>query len=107
MVPADTGAGRCGTPDGASASASFIAAGLPAPELRLECAVVGGAEPPAWAWAQVVLRVLPLMARLGVATAADVKPDTLAQRLQDEVVASDGVVIGPPLVGAWAHRGTE
>jgi hypothetical protein len=47
------------------------------------------------------------MARLGVATAADVKPDTLAQRLQDEVVASDGVVIGPPLVGAWAHRGTE
>ena len=81
---------------GLSLHASFIAAGLPVPELRLECAVMGGAEPPAWAWAQVVCGVLPFMEDLGIATAAEVQPGTLAQRLQDEVVAADGVVIGPP-----------
>jgi hypothetical protein len=91
---------------GLALHASFIAAGLPAPELRLECAVMGGAEPPAWAWAQVVQGVLPLE-DLGIATAADVQPDTLAQRLQADIVASDGIVIAPPLVGAWARRGIE
>jgi hypothetical protein len=92
---------------GLSLHASFLAAGLPTPELRLECAVMGGTEPPAWAWAQVVCGVLPLMEQTGIATTADVQPDTLAQRLQDDVVASNGIVIGPPLVGAWARRSTE
>ncbi len=91
---------------GLSLHANFIAAGLPTPELRLECAVIGGAEPPAWGWAQVVRGVLPLMEQVGVATAADVQPDTLAQRLQEEVAASNGIVIGPPLVGAWARSGS-
>ena len=43
------------------------------------------------------------MERLGVATAADVPPDSLAQRLLDDLVACDEIVIGPPLVGAWAR----
>jgi SAM-dependent methyltransferase len=92
---------------GLSLHADFVAAGLPAPELRLECAVMGGTEPPAWAWAQVVRGVLPFMEQLGIAGAADVQPGTLAQRLQHDVVASDGVVIGPPLIGAWARRRAE
>jgi hypothetical protein len=81
---------------------SFIAAGLPAPALRLECAL-SGSEAAAWGWANVVLGVLPLMERLGVTTAADLQPDTLAERLLRDVVASHGIVIGPPLVGAWAR----
>jgi SAM-dependent methyltransferase len=81
---------------------SFIAAGLPAPELRLECAL-SGSEVAAWGWANVVLGVLPLMERLGVTTAADLQPDTLAERLLRDVLASHGIVIGPPLVGAWAR----
>ena len=96
--------GRVAPRMGLSLYASFVAAGLPAPELRLECATVGGARAFAWGWANAVLGVLPLMERLGVTTAADLQPETLAQRLLDDVLAADGIVIAPPLVGAWSHR---
>ena len=43
------------------------------------------------------------MERLGVATAADLESGTLAERLLGDVVAADGVVIAPPLVGAWTR----
>ena len=88
---------------GLSLYASFIAAGLPAPELRLECGVGGGHRAAAWGWANAVRGVLPMMERLGVATAADLKPDTLAERLLGDILAVDGIVIWPPLVGAWAR----
>jgi hypothetical protein len=34
------------------------------------------------------------MERLGIATAGDIQPDTLAQRLLDDVLACDGIVSG-------------
>lgn len=86
---------------GLSLYPTFVAAGLPAPELRLECAVGGGEK--AWAWANVVSGVLPLMEQLGITTAAELAADTLADRLQDELRAADGIVISPPMVGAWAR----
>jgi ubiquinone/menaquinone biosynthesis C-methylase UbiE len=73
------------------------------PELRLECGVGGGRRAAAWGWANTVRGVLPMMERLGVATAADLKPDTLAERLLGDVLAADGIVICPPLIGAWAR----
>ena len=73
---------------GLSLYPTFIAAGLPAPELRLECAVGGGDK--AWAWANVMRGVLPLMERFGITTAAELEPDTLAERLQDELRALTG-----------------
>jgi SAM-dependent methyltransferase len=88
---------------GLSLYPTFVAAGLPAPQLRTECVADGGAKAPAWGWANVVLGALPLMERFGVATAADVQPDTLADRLLRDVLAANGIVIGPPLVGAWAR----
>lgn len=88
---------------GLSLYSSFVAAGLPGPELQLECAVGGDARAVAWGFANVLIRVLPLMERLGVATAADLEPDTLAERLSGDVLATDGIVISPPLVGAWTH----
>src|SRR5262249_17701098 len=60
---------------------TFVAAGLPAPELRLECWVGGGGNG-TWAWANAMCGVLPLMERFGIATAADLAPETLADRLQ-------------------------
>ena len=59
--------------------------------------------PFAWAWANVMRGVLPLMERFGVATAAELEPDTLAERLQDELRATNGIVISPPMIGAWAR----
>ena len=91
---------------GLSLYASFVAAGLPAPELRLESVVTGGPEAVAWGWANVLLGALPLMERLGVTTAAELQPDTLAERLLCDILAADGIVIGPPLIGAWARTPT-
>ena len=88
---------------GLSLCSSFVAAGLPAPEMRLEAAVSGGAEAAAGGFASVIVGALPLMERLGVTTAAEVQPDTLADRLLGDVLAVDGIVIAPPLVGAWAR----
>jgi hypothetical protein len=83
--------------------ATFVAAGLPPPEMRLECAL-GASDPlPVWGWSNVVAGVAPVMEQLGVATTDQVQPDTLEQRLRAELVASDGMVIGPPLVAAWSR----
>lgn len=88
---------------GLSLYPTFVAAGLPAPEQRLECAVGGGAHARAWGWANVMRGVLPLLERLGIATAAELDADTLADRLRDEITAAGGIVIWPPMVGAWSR----
>lgn len=87
---------------GLSLFSAFSAAGLPDPQLILEALVGGGPDAPAWGWANVVKGVVPLMERLGVATSAEVDPPTLANRLLAEIIAANGAVIGPPLVGAWS-----
>jgi SAM-dependent methyltransferase len=85
--------------------AAYVAAGLPAPALRLE-AVIGGSEGGA-AWLEVIAEtvrsILPEMERLGLATAAEVAVDTLADRLQREVAAGGGIVIGRTEIGAWSR----
>jgi hypothetical protein len=76
---------------------------LPPPEMQLECAVGGGDRAFAWAWANVMRGVLPLMERFDIATAAELHADTLAERLLAEVNAAQGIVVSPPMIGAWAH----
>jgi hypothetical protein len=88
---------------GLSLYPTFIAAGLPPPELHLECAVGGGDRAFAWAWANVMRGVLPLMERFGITTASELQPDTLAERLLDELRPAQGIVISPPMIGAWAR----
>ena len=82
---------------------TFLAAGLPAPDLRLEAAIGGGDAAPAFLWAGVVRAVMPTIERLGMASAAEVDVATLAERLLAETVASEGVVISLILIGAWAR----
>jgi hypothetical protein len=88
---------------GLSLYPTFIAAGLPPPELHPECAVGGGDRAFAWAWANVMRGVLPLMERFGITTAAELELDTLAERLQNELRAANGIVISPPMIGAWTR----
>jgi len=85
----------------------LVDAGLSAPTLTLETAVVGGPEAPTWGWANLVRGIVPVMERLGVATAAEVDADTLAERLLAELRSEEGVVIAPPMVGAWARTGSS
>lgn len=82
----------------------FIEAGLPGPRMTLEATVAGGEAAPAWGWANLVRGAVPLMERLGVATAGEVDADTLSDRLASDVRTDGGIVIGPPLVGAWCVR---
>ena len=82
----------------------FAAAGLPEPELRSEQDVGGGAG---WAGyailAETVRSLLPMIEATGLATAAEVDPDTLADRLRADVMATGGVAASAPLIGAWTH----
>jgi hypothetical protein len=65
---------------------------------------VGGAEWGGHAYAAATLRsMMPLVERFGVATAAEVEIDTLAERLRAETASSGGVVKSPDLIGAWAR----
>jgi SAM-dependent methyltransferase len=86
--------------------AAFRAAGLPGPHLLVEAFAEGGPDAPSWGWANVVSGVVPLMERLGVAEQSEVDPATLADRLQAEISAYDGCVIGPPMTGAWTRLPT-
>jgi hypothetical protein len=45
--------------------------------------------------------IVPLIERLGVATAAEVGADTLRQRLSDELAAAAAVFAHPMLISAW------
>jgi len=80
----------------------FAEAGLPTPRMLTEATVQGGPDAPAWAWANVVSGVVPLIEKLGVATRAEVDPPTLADRLLAEATAAGAYFIGPPMTGAWA-----
>ena len=85
--------------------AIFLAAGMPAPSMRLE-AVVGGAAnglDRLHLIADVARTLLPEMERLGVATAAEVDIETLVARMHDELVAGGGVIVGRSEIGAWSR----
>jgi SAM-dependent methyltransferase len=86
---------------GPSLFTTFRAAGLPGPRLLVETFAAGGPEAPAWGWANVIGAAAPLMERVGVATAAELDPPTLADRLLTETLARDGCIYGPPMTGAW------
>jgi len=52
--------------------------------------------------AQTLYSLLPAMERLGIATAADVGIDTLADRLRTAATTGDHCILMPRLIGAWA-----
>ena len=84
---------------------TFLSAGLPEPQMRLEAKVGGGLGWGGYEDAAETLRsLLPLIVKLGITTEEEVGIDTLAERLRGETVASDGVVKAPEVVGAWARR---
>lgn len=82
----------------------FQSAGLPAPMLRLDGVISGGPSAPYEALPEVVRSLLPAIERFGIATAAEIDIDTLAQRIRDEVLAKNSVIVAPLLIGAWARQ---
>jgi hypothetical protein len=84
--------------------ATFRAAGLPPPELYAAARPVSGTDSAGYEVLAAVTRsLLPAIERFGIATAAEVDIDTLADRLRDATVAADACWLSPVLVGAWAR----
>jgi SAM-dependent methyltransferase len=84
--------------------ATFVAAGLPAPSMRLQSVVGGGVNSSDRLHLVVdfVETLLPAMKRVGVATAADVDLETLAERMRNETMAGGGVIVGRSEIAAWS-----
>jgi len=80
-------------------------AGLPPPECRLECVMDGGPYSPIYEWFAETLRsLLPRIEALGIATAGAVEIDTLSHRMRQQALDHRGVVIAPPMIGAFARK---
>ena len=90
---------------GAKLLATFVTAGLPAPTVRVEALSGKGAgSADLLLLARNLTRsLLPEMDRLGVATRAEVKIETLFERMLSEAVAARSVVVGHLQVGAWCR----
>jgi SAM-dependent methyltransferase len=83
----------------------FQEAGLPAPRMILGARVEAAPDSPIYDQVANVTRSLqPLMERLGVATAADIGIDTLADRIREEAQALNATLVSPSLVGAWTQN---
>jgi ubiquinone/menaquinone biosynthesis C-methylase UbiE len=84
---------------------AYLAAGLPAPTMRLEAVVEGPASVSdrLHLLASQVETMLPEMERLGVTTAANVALETLVQRMDDELQAESGVIVWRSEIGAWCR----
>ena len=84
----------------------FRCAGLPGPEM-LEHRSVGGGQamrPRCENSAEILRSLLPRMEQFGIATAAEVQVDTLADRLEHEASAAECQITYIPMVGAWTTK---
>lgn len=89
---------------GSKLLATFVAAGLPVPDMIAAGRAGGGPQSPIYDYIAGVLRsLLPMAERLGVATAAEVEIDTLAERLRKEAVEHNACMMPPLLIGAWSR----
>jgi len=87
---------------------TFVAAGLRAPEMQLETLVAGGANNanPLRIIADLAGSLAAEMGRLGIATAAELDLETLAERMIGEAAANGSVILSRFEVGAWSRVGS-
>lgn len=83
----------------------FVDCGLPAPRMRMDALVSGEGDSPVYKLlAEAVRSLAPTLEKLNIASAAQLKIDSLADRMCKEVVAKRGVAMSYGLVGAWARK---
>jgi SAM-dependent methyltransferase len=85
--------------------ATFLAAGLPAPAMRLESIIAGGTT--SLEHVHYEMDLAATLAdedeQLGTETAKELEPETLADRIFTEVQATQSVVLGRAEIGAWTR----
>jgi SAM-dependent methyltransferase len=80
---------------------AFVAAGLPAPSVRIDTPVGGGPDWPGYGYiAATAGSLLPMLTAIGAVPEGAIDIDTLEDRLRDEVVSQHGVQPLVPLYGA-------
>jgi hypothetical protein len=78
---------------------------LPEPTMRVDTLVSGeGASPVYKLVAEAVRSLVPTLEKLNIASAAQVKIESLADRMRKEVVAKRGIAMSYGVVGAWATK---
>jgi hypothetical protein len=83
---------------------TFLDAGLPEPETRLDALVAGSAGSLYWAYVEQSVRsMLPEARRLGLDGFDEASVEGLADRLRDDVVGRGGSVLAWPVVSAWGR----
>jgi len=83
----------------------FLDCGLPQPRMRVDTLVSGEGDSPVYKLvAEAVRSLAPTLEQLNIASAAQVKIDSLADRMRKEVVAKRGIAMSYGLVGAWAIK---
>lgn len=83
----------------------FLECGLPEPTMRMDTLISGQKDSPIYKLlAEAVRTLVPTLEKLNIATASQVRIDSLADRMRNEVVAKGGVVMSYGLVGAWARK---
>jgi len=99
---------RAGNPPdyGRRVATAFLDAGLPFPTVLAESVAGGGHDTFLYRWvASTLISVTPRFKELGLALPEGVTADeTLARRLEDEVVAAGSQILGPIQFGAWARK---
>ncbi|MCL4300047.1 MAG: methyltransferase domain-containing protein [Anaerolineae bacterium] len=90
---------------GLKLSRIFQEAGLTAPQMILGARVETGPDALVYdQLAQVTRSLLPVMERTGIATAAEVGIETLADRIRDDALANNSTLVSPALIGAWTRK---
>ncbi len=82
---------------------TFLDAGLPFPQLLCRPWIGGGPGHPIYEYAAETVRsILPSAEHYGIVTPEQAQVDTLAQRMEQEAVSRGSVLMGCPVIGAWA-----
>jgi ubiquinone/menaquinone biosynthesis C-methylase UbiE len=89
---------------GALLPRTFLAAGLPRPEMISMGRVESGPDTPFYEFLTDVLRsVMPVLEKIGAVTQDEVQIDTLAERLRQDAVAEERTLYSARIVTAWAR----
>jgi ubiquinone/menaquinone biosynthesis C-methylase UbiE len=98
---------RAGNPPdyGRRMAKAFLEAGLPFPTVLAESLAGGGRGSYLYGWiANTLISVSPRLKQMGLALPDGVTADeTLAKRLEEEVVATGSQILGPIQFGAWTR----
>jgi hypothetical protein len=95
-------AGKAEKDMGSRLLSTFLASGLPWPDMISTTPVTSGLESPYYEiLTEMVRSMLPTIERAGLASASEIGLASLSQRLREDAVSNQRVLFPPRLVSAW------